>query len=67
MGRNPKCYAFNPDEWVACLRKHGGTIILGVPQAVIQSMHLRPGMMVKIHAEKVRLIEKEDEGEKNED
>lgn len=65
MPRNPKCYAFNPDEWIATLRQHGGTIILGVPQAVVRSMHLRPGMMVKIRAEKVKLIEQEEEVEPN--
>ena len=59
--RNPKCYAYAPDQWIGFLRSQGGTMVISVPQAIVQELKLRPGMRVKMTAQRLKEGDKNDE------
>ncbi len=54
MTRQPKCYQTDEREWVSTLnRRSGNSVAITVPKAVMRSLCLRPGMVVRARIEEV--------------
>lgn len=62
MTREPKCYPTKEDEFVCTLgRRSENSIGITVPKAIMRAQCLRPGMVVRVHIERMPPRPKEPE------